>query len=480
MDNISSLKKKTRSAVYWEVFNKFSNQGLAFIFSIILARILSPSDYGIVALPLIFFALAQCFIDCGFSAALIRKPQVTESDLSTAFYFNLIVGFICYLSLFCFSPFIADFYNTPILCNILKVSALSMVFTPLQSVHYAILSRNLNYKTPALISLVNCIISGVFGIILAYSGFGVWALVFQSLVGSVVNVVMLWSLSKWRPSLVWSKESFSYLFGFGGKMLASGLIDVIHDNLCSVAIGKFYSVRDLGLYNRSQGYAQLPSKQIMGVMDGISFPVLSKLQGDETQLSEAFIRLLKLVFFIICPVMLCLSALAYPLVVFMITDKWAECVPLLQVLCFAIILWPIHTLNFTLLKVIGRSDLLLKLNVGIKILGFIIMAFTIPNGILAIGYGGIVHAILVSLWITYYMGHVSSLTMMSQIRAILPCLALSGSMYVFILVVTSFVDSMLMKLLLGTFLGFVYYMLMAYLFKFPQLKDLKFMLRKDK
>ena len=480
MENLSSLKSKTRSAVYWDFFNKFSNQGLSFVFSIILARILSPSDYGIIALPLIFFALAQCLIDCGFSAALIRKPQITESDLSTAFYFNIIVGFSCYLLLFCFSPLIADFYETPILCDILKVSALSMVFTSLQSVHYAILSRDLNYKTPALISLVNCIVSGISGIILAYLGFGVWALVFQSLIGNIVNIVMLWSLSRWRPSILWSKNSFSYLFGFGGKMLASGLIDVIHDNICSVAIGKFYSVRDLGLYNRSQSYAQLPSKQIMGVMDGISFPVLSKLQEDDSQLSQAFIRLLKLVFFIICPVMLGLSALAYPLVVLMITEKWAECVPLLQVLCFAIMLWPIHTLNFTLLKVIGRSDLLLKLNIGIKILGFLIMFYTIPKGIMAIGYGGVVHAILVLFGITFYMGRVSSVSMMSQIRAILPNIALSGSMYILIMLVTSFIDSMLMKLLLGMLLGFIYYVLMAFIFKFPQLKDLKYLLRRDK
>jgi O-antigen/teichoic acid export membrane protein len=479
MDNVSSLKKKTRTAVYWEFFNKFSNQGLAFVFSIILARILSPSDYGIIALPLIFFALAQCLIDCGFSAALIRKPQITEGDLSTAFYFNIIVGGICYFLLFCFSPLIADFYNTPILCDILKVTALSMIFTPLQSVHYAVLRRNLNYKTPALISLCNCVVSGITGIALAYSGFGVWALVFQGLAGNVVNLVMLWYLSKWRPSLVWSNDSFSYLFGFGGKMLASGIIDVVHDNICSVAVGKFYSVRELGLYNRSQGYAQLPFLQINGVMDGVSFPVLSKLQEDDSQLSQAFIRLLKLVCFVICPIMLCLSALAYPLVVLMITDKWAECVPLLQVLCFAIMLWPIHTLNFTLLKVKGRSDLLLKLNIGIKVLGFIIMSFTIPNGVMAIGYGSIVHALLVFLWITYYMGRVSNVSMVSQIKSILPNLALGGSMYALIVFVTFFIDSMLIKLLVGGVLGISYYFLMAYFLGFSQIKDLKFFLKRE-
>ena len=474
--DLVGIKRKARTAIYWDFFNKFSTQGLSFLFGIILARILSPSDYGIIALPLVFFAISQCFIDCGFSAALIRKPELKEEDLNTAFYFNIVVGLICYLLLVLSSPLIAEFYHVPILSDLLIITALSTIFTPLLSVHYAIFSRNLNYKTPALVSFVTCVISGASGVFLAYTGYGVWALAIQGVIGNIVSLIMIWNLSKWRPSLQWSKESFRYLFGFGSKMLTSGLIDAVHDNIYPIVIGKFYSPRDLGLYNRSQGYAQLPFKQINGILDGISFPVLSKLQGDEEQLSMAFIRFLKLAIFILCPIMLGLSALAYPLVILMITEKWAECVPLLQVLCFAIILWPIQTLNFSLLKVKGKTDLLLKLNIGIKILGFIVMCFTVPNGIMAIGYGSIVHALLAFLWITYYTGKVSSASMKIQIKSILPILFIGGCMYLLIYIVTILIDSMILKLIIGSLAGASFYLFVAYILRFPELKDVKYMI----
>lgn len=474
----TSIKKQTKIAIYWDSFNKFSTQGLSFLFSIILARLLSPGEFGIIALPLVFLAISQCFVDSGFSAALIRKPEISENDLNTAFYFNISVGIIFYIILFGASPLIADFYNEPILSPLLKVSALSTIFTPLQSVHYAILSRNLNYKTPAIISFVSNIVTGVVGIALAYLGYGVWALVFQGVSGNIVRLVMIWNLSKWRPSLIWSKDSFNYLFGFGGKMLASGLLDTIHDNIYPIVIGKFYSARDLGLYNRSQGYAQLPFKQINGIMDGISFPVLSKIQEDEPQLAAVFCRFLKLNLFVMCPVMLGLSALAYPLIILMITEKWVECVPLLQLMCFAIILWPIQVLNFTMLKVKGRSDLLLRLNIGIKLLGFVVMIFTVPNGILAIGYGSIVHALLAVIWITYYTGKVSSVSMKQQIKSIIPILVLGVSMYFIILVTISFIYSSLLKLIVGITVGAFFYIVMAFLFKFPELHDIKYMINK--
>lgn len=475
-EDIKGIKSKTRKAVYWDFVNKFSTQGLSFLFGVVLARLLSPSDYGIIALPLVFFAISQCFIDCGFGAALVRKPEVTEEDLNTAFYFNIAVGVLFYFILFFSSPYIAEFYNVPILSKILKVTALSTIFTPLQSVHFSLLFRSLNYKIPAIIAFVNSIVSGIFGVYLAYSGYGVWSLVFQGVIGQVVNLIMIWSLSRWRPSLIWSSESFNYLFGFGGKMLVSGVIDAIHDNIYPIVIGKFYSARDLGLYNRSQGYAQLPFRQINGIMDSISFPVLSKLQEDDKLLSMAFIRFLRIVIFILCPIMLCLSALAYPLVVLMITDKWVECVPLLQILCFAVILWPVQTLNFTILKVKGRTDLLLRLNVGIKILGFMVMCFTVPQGIIAIGYGSVVHVILAFLWITYYTGKVSSASMYVQIKAILPIIVLGVCMYGLIHIVSLFINNMILQLFVGLMVGCVFYLSIAYLFKFSELKDIKYMI----
>lgn len=472
----NTLKDQTRLAVYWDFFNKFSTQGFTFLFSIILARLLSPNEFGIIALPLIFLAISQCFIDSGFSAALIRKPQLTEEDLNTAFYFNVVIGAVFYVILFLASPYIADYYEVPILNDLLKISALATIFSPLQSVHLAIFSRNLDYKTPAIISFTCCIFTGIVGVILAYYGYGVWALVFQGVAGHVLRLTMIWMMSSWRPRLLWSWISFRHLFGFGSKIMASGLIDVLYDNIFPAIIGKAYSMNDLGLYNRSISYAKLPYSQINGMLDGISYPVLSKFQHDEEKLRQAFLRVLRLNIFVLCPVMLCLSALAYPIIVLMLTDKWVACVPLFKVLCFPIIFWPIQTLSFSLLKVKARSDLMLLLNVGIKVLGLVVLFFVMPYGIEYVGYAFVIHIAFAIPWILYYVGKVTNISAFSILKVIYPSLLLGVAMYLLMELVISLIATLILKLIVGLLFGALFYILVSISMKFPEICDVKYML----
>ena len=236
-----NLKQKTQKGLLWSFVERFATQGVQFLFGIILARLLSPEDYGIIAMPLVFLAIAQCFIDSGFSGALIRKPDLTEDDLSTAFYFNIGVGVVCYILLFLTSPLIADFYHTPILANLLKVTALATLFNPLCAVQQAILTRKIDFRTQAIVSLSGAIISGIIGLGMAYNGFGVWSLVCQQVGGYVIRTILLWIKVKWKPKKIWSKESFKYLWGFGSKMLGSGLLDTTYNNIYPIVIGKFFS-----------------------------------------------------------------------------------------------------------------------------------------------------------------------------------------------------------------------------------------------
>ena len=429
---------------------------------------------------MVFLAVAQCFVNSGFSAALIRKPQITDSDLSTAFIFNVLVGFVCYFILFLSSPYIADFYNEPILCDLLKITALSTILVPLQSVQYALLNRKLDYKTPAIIAFWGNLITGLVGIYLAYNGYGVWALVLQGLAGNLFSLFVVWLVIRWRPKFVWSWNSFHYLFGFGSKILASGVIDALHDNIYPIVIGKCYSAKDLGLYNRALGYAKLPFTQINGMLDSISYPVLSKFQGDQSQLSAIFLRFLRINIFILCPIMLGLASLAYPLIIVMITDKWSKCVPFLQILCLPVIFWPIQTLNFTVLKVLGRSDILLKLNIGIKLLGVVIMCFTVPFGIIAMCYGSIVHAILGLSWAMYYTGRLTKVGFICQIREMLPSVLLGVTMFVVIQISIAFIESLILQLIVGSVIGFSCYMLLAVCFKRPEIKDIMYLINLKK
>lgn len=469
----SSIKSKAVHGVFWSSVDRFASQGISFCFSIVLARILAPKDYGVVAMIVIFTAIAQAFVDSGFSNALIRKPDLKERDLSTAFYFNIVVGVVCYAILFAASPFIAGFYNTPILSPIIKVEALGVVFNSLCVVQRATFTKRVDFKTQAKVSIICTIVSGMVGVCLAYGGYGIWSLVVQSTLGTLVNCILLWLFSKWRPTLTFCRESFRYLWGYGSKLLASGLLDTAYNNIYPIVIGKFYSPAQLGLFSRAQSYSSLLSSNITGVLQRSTFPVLSLIQDDDERLRCNYRRLLRVSAYIIFPLMIGLAALARPLIITMITAKWEACVIYLQIICFSMMWYPIHAINLNLLQVKGRSDLFLRLEIIKKALGVSIMCVTIPMGVLAMCCGMVCSSFLCLIINTYYTGKLIHVGYFRQMRDLLPIFAAALAMGATAYAATLPFEAQAVKLIAGFLAGALTYLAISIVFKFPEFQEIK-------
>lgn len=473
-----TLKQATTKGLFWSSVERFSNQGVQFVFSIILARLLSPSDYGIIAMVTIFFAVAQSFVDSGFSNALVRKTDRVEEDLSTCFYFNIGVGIIAYIVLFLIAPLVANFYNQPILSPIIRITGLGVILNSLCVVQQALFTIKIDFKSQAKITLSATVISGIVGIILAYQGYGIWALVWQGVASSIVRMGLLWLMSKWRPRTGFSKSSFNYLFGYGSKLLASGLLDTIYNNIYPIVIGKFYNPAQLGNYSRALGWAQLPSANITSILQRVTFPVLSAIQDDTLRLQNSYRRLLKLSAFIVFPLMMGLAAIASPLIRVILTAKWDGCVLYLQILCFALMLYPIHAINLNLLQVKGRSDIFLRLEIIKKIIGVVILIITIPLGITAMCLGMVFSSIICLIVNTYYTSRfidVGLLTQLKDLRIILiNSLMMGGGIYI----LTSFIDIEGLKLVMGIVIGFLLYFIGSFYFSKAELQEVISLIKK--
>lgn len=466
-----SLKKKTVKGVAWTSLDQFANMGFGFVIGVILARILSPSDYGLLAMIAVFNAIAFAFMDSGFGNALIRKPDLTENDNSTAFYFNIVAGIVLYGVIWVIAPWVSVFYEKPILTQLLRVEGLLLIISSFKIVQYTQLSRALNFKAKAIINVTSQVISGVIAIIAAYRGLGVWSLVLQHLIAGGISLIMLWLFSPWRPRGKWDKRSFGYLWGYGSKLLASGLLDRIYGNIYSIIIGKLYSAADLGQYTRANHYAYLPSGTLTSVLQQVTFPVLSQIQEDTDRLANSYRRMLRFTVFIVFPVMVGMAALAYPLVVALVTDKWAQCVPYLQIICFSSMWYPVHAINLSLLQVKGRSDLFLRLEIIKKAIITVVIFVSVPFGVMGICYGAVFTS-LVCLGInTYYTGKQIHVGFIRQMQDMTPTLLASLAMAAAVYFAVMPFDSNVVKLAIGIPLGMVLYLAIAKVFRMPELQE---------
>ncbi len=466
-----SLKKKTVNGVIWSAIDRFSTQGIQFIFSILIARLLMPSDYGVIAMLGIFLAVSQTFIDSGFGTALVQKANRTETDFSTVFYFNIVVAILFYILLWFSSPYIASFYNIPMLEDVTKVVALILLFGALSGIQSAKLSIAINFKTRAKISVISAISTGCVGLYLAYNGYGAWALVFQMVFSSFLGTILLWYFVRWVPKLVFSWQSFRQLFSFGSKLLASALLDTTYNNIYPLVIGKVYSSTSLGLYSRASGLAQYPSSNITGVLQSVTFPVLCSIQNDENRLTDAYKRFIRMSAFIIFPLMIGLASVADPFIRVVLTDKWEGAIYLLQIVCFSLMWYPIHAINLNILQVKGRSDYFLKLEIIKKIQGVCILCITVPISIVAMCYGSVVSSLLSLVWNTYYTKRLIGYGFFSQIKDLSHILIHSLVMGGIVLLVIYFIDIMWIKLLVGILVGGFYYVAGAYIMRFEELKE---------
>lgn len=475
-----SLKQQTKKGLYWKLAEQFASYGMQFVIGIILARLLSPSDYGIIAIPVVFFCIAFILAGSSFSTAMIRKPDLTEEDICTAFYYNIIVGIFFYVILFFASPWIADFYNTPVLKPLIRVSALIFLYNPLGTPQSIILQRRLDFKTPAKISVVCNIVSGVVGISMAYMGYGVWSLTISSMISGIVGLCMQLYIVRWFPKAGWSKESFKYLWGFGNKLMASSLLNTLYENLTPIIVGKYFSMSDLGVYNRAHNYAKIPSQNATGVMQSVTFPVLSKIQDDAGALAHSYRRFLKASAFVLFPIMMILAGVAHPLIIIMITSKWESCVILLQILCFSMMWYPIHAINLNLLQVKGRSDWFLKLEIIKKVYGVIILAVTLPFGLVVFCLGGVFSSFVSLAVNTHYTGKLINLGFGAQVKDLMPTYLLSLAAFAISWGMTKLIPSLWLQLIVGGLSGTIFYLGTAYLTRMNQLNDVLYMLKRKK
>ena len=316
-----NLKQKVSKGLLWNTIHNLSMKGIQFLLMLFMARLLSPDDYGTVGLLAIFIQLSNTFAESGFSLALVRKQDRTQVDLSTAFYFNIVVGIICYFIVFCIAPWVADFYNKPILTSLLRVLALTIPISSLSTVLVAMMNYNMQFKKQAMISITHTLVSGVLGLAMAFMGYGVWALVGQSLIATCLGTVLCWLLNRWHPSWIYSWKSFREMFGFSSKLLLTRIIDTIYGNVYSIVIGKVYSPATLGHYTRAQNWATMPSTNIVGILNNVSFASLSKIQDDIERLRSVYRKMIKTSAFIVFPLMFGLSAVSLPLIFFTIGTK---------------------------------------------------------------------------------------------------------------------------------------------------------------
>lgn len=427
---MESITQQTVNSAKWNFTERIVTQGIQFLLGLVMARLLLPSDYGAVGMLAIFFAVSQTFIDSGFSSALIRKKDPTEKDFSTIFYFNFAISIVVYVILFLIAPWVADFFNLKILCPVLRVQAVTLIINAIMAVQVAMLNINLDFKSLAKRNITATLISGICGVTFAYFGYGIWALVFQQIIAAIVNLVFICSVCKWYPKEKFNKQSFKELGTFGSRLLASGLLHMLYSNMTTFAIGKFYSPNDLGFYTRGVQFAHVPNNAINGVLQTVTYPILAKIQDDESRLIHVYrkyIRISSLGIFIFAGL---LCALAKPIILFCLTDKWSEAIVFLHAFAFSSMFEHISTINLNLLKVKGRSDLFLRLEIVKKILGGIILLSVIPFGVLVICLSKLFYcqiAIVINTFYTKKLFHLGYLQQMKDIspffgRCIIACL----------------------------------------------------------
>lgn len=427
-----SLKQKTISGLLWSFIDQFANLGISFIVGIILARILSPREFGLIGMITVFIAVSETFINSGFSQALIRKNNCTQTDYSTVFFFNLIVGVVLFAVLFFAAPALSRFFNEPELKSIVQVFGIIVIIGSLTLIQRTILTKRIDFKLQANISVISSIGSGIVGVSMAYQGYGVWSLVMQRIIREGLNSILLWFWNRWTPIFVFSKKSFKELFGFGGKLLLVSLIDTLYRNIYFLVIGKYFSAQELGFYTRADNFKSLPSKNLNSIISRVSYPVLSSMQDDIPRLRNNYQKLIRSTMFITFILMLGMAAVAEPMVIALIGEKWRPSIIYLQMLCFVGMMFPLHALNVNMLQVQGRSDLLLRLEIIKKTLSVPIIIIGIIWGIKIMIAGMMVNTLIAYYLNSFWSGRMLGYSIKQQVKDILPSFVLAMTMAVLI------------------------------------------------
>ncbi len=454
---------KTFNGIVWSGLEKFSLQLVQFLLSLLMARMLTPADFGLMAMISFFLSISQVFIDSGLGSALIQKDYCDEIDFSTVFFYNFVLALIIFAIIFFLAPFIANFYSLPELVSITRVMGLNLVFSSFLVVPRTILAKDINFKTLAKTSFFAAIFSGFLGVSLAFWGMGVWSLVWQAIANTVLSLFLISWFLKWKPKFVFSRSAFYSLFPFGSKLLIANVISSVYSNLHSVVIGKKFSANDLGYFTRANQFAMFPSNNLGQILARVTFPILSSIQNDDKRLKEFYCKCLAFSSFIIFPLMMGLIILSKPIVFFVLSDKWEPSVELLKILCFSCMWDHICLINLNLLYVKGRTDLVLKLEIIKKTIALVILFASIRFGVKGICLGSAIYSLFAVFINAFYTKRLIQITYLMQIRhtlqyffyAILMGLLVQYSIY--------WVEGNFWKILIGSILGTAFYAFISFI-----------------
>ncbi len=412
----------------WRFSERCGAQLVTFIVSIVLARILTPKDYGSIALVTVFTTILQVFVDSGLGTALIQKKDADDLDFSSVFYFNLVVCIVLYVVMFVVAPYIARFYNDTTLTPVVRVISLTIVISGVKGIQQSYVSRHMLFKRFFFSTIGGTIFSAFLGIGMAYAGLGVWALVAQQLSNAMIDTLILWLTVNWRPKMTFSWKRLVYLLSFGWKILVSALLDTVYNNLRNLIIGKIYSSSDLAYYNQADRFPKVIITNINTAIDSVLLPSMSSVQEDHERVKSMTRRAIKTSTYIMAPLMMGLAFCATSVVQLVLTDKWLPCVPYLRIFCFTYMFWPIHTANLNAINAMGRSDLFLKLEIIKKIMGMILLLGTMRISVMAMAYSLIVSSILSQIINSWPNRRLLNYSYLEQLKDILPAILLAVGM----------------------------------------------------
>lgn len=468
-----NLRGKTLRGVGWSFIDNMANQGITFLVGLILARLLTPQEYGLIGIILIFIAIFNAIVNSGFSNALIRKKDAKDIDYNTIFIVNMVLSTfmfgICYLC----APAIATFFNEPELTPLTRVMGSIVIINAFAIIQRTILVKNIDFKTQTKVSFTSSIISGIVGISMAFYGMGVWSLVGQQLSRQFLNSSLLWIWNKWRPRLEFSTQSFKELWGFGSKLLASSLIDTIWNDIYQIVIGKFYTAGALGQFTRAKQFSIIFSSNLTAIIQRVSYPVLSSIQDDRERLLSGYRKIIKITMYATFICMFMLAAISRPMIEVLIGTQWGEAAKMLPILCFSMSLYPLHAINLNMLQVQGRSDLFLRLEIIKKCIAVVPLCLGIFIGIYWMLWGSLLGGLFAFYINSYYSGKYLNYSSNAQIMDILPSLLLSAICASAVYVITYIPVNIYAILLLQLIAGFVSVITLSELFKLEEYKEIK-------
>lgn len=468
----NSLKQKATKGIFWNAVENFSIQAFSLLLNIILARVLFPSDYGMLSMLAIFIALSQSLINAGMGTALIQKKDRSSIDFSTVFIFNLFISVLIYGVIFFCAPLISIFYKMPELKILTRVLTISIIIDAFSLIQVSRLSINMDFRMLAKVNIISVVISGVIAIAFAYNNYGVWALVIQNLVRSIIAASLLWYFSSWMPKMVFSKRSFKTLFSFGSRLMGAGIIATLFNNLYKVVIGKVYTARVLGFYAQGLQFADLTAGSITNILQKVTFPILSNLNNDRQRMVAAYKKLLGMTAFIIFPAMTLLALLADPFIRIFLGEKWLLTIPLLQWLAFARIIYPISALNMNILNASGRSDLFFKVDISKLPMTIIALIITIPLGIEAVVIGHVVTSSIAFFINAYMPGKLFGYGATQQLKDMFPKIICTLVMAFLVFAIMFFIPNLWLKFFTGLLVGVISYYSISFFFKIEEVNEI--------